>query len=380
MRRGWILGLAVAALLAVGAKEAVRVRQPVVAGIFYPAERNKLLAAVEIYTEDAKVPELPGRYVACITPHSAFPYSGEVAAHAFRALQPGQYDRVIVLASSHFAWFEGCSIPMVQFYRTPLGDVELDGPAIARLQMCPLIDTRAILSPRVKRFRDGSRRLPLHEVEYSIETVLPFLQARLGRFKLVPVVVGSFEGRDEKPDNNAIRAAAEALREIIDDRTFVVASTDLTHFGNVYGFRPFEEPDPERIEALDVTALEFVMHRDLPGFQSYIEETGNRICGEYVLELLMYLVPKGTESVLLDYATSGGTETSVSYASVAFFNRHLPPAEPRPLTAERPRPRPTVAAPPLLPHGAPRARPAPASPREDEEKKGILRRLRKSEP
>jgi len=351
---------------------------------YYPAEAAKLRAAVEQYMSEAKVPELPGRYVACVTPHSAYPFAGAVAGHAFAPLKHGQYDRVIVLASSHFAAFEGCSIPAVQLFRTPLGDVELDGPAIGRLQWCPQIDTRSLTSKRAKRFSDGTMRVPMHEIEYSIEAILPFLQARLGRFKLVPVLVGEFEGREGIIDAKALESAAKALREIVDDRTFIVVSTDLTHFGNAYGYRPPGEDVQTIIEDLDTQAMELIMDRNLSGFRVYMKATENRICGMYALELLMQILPRSTKSVLLDYRTSGGitgsTESSVSYASIAFFNPLLPPAEGRPpLVVPASRPGGAVKAPPLVPEAKP-ARPEAAAPKEQAEKKGILRRLGLGKP
>ncbi|MDX9972457.1 MAG: AmmeMemoRadiSam system protein B [FCB group bacterium] len=380
MRSGWILGFLGVLVLAVGAGSAVRVRHPVANGLYYPAEPRKLLAAVNQYMDEAKTPELPGRYMGCIAPHSAYPFCGAAMGHAFRPLKPGQYDRVIVLASSHFAEFEGCSIPAVQYYRTPLGDVELDGPAIGRLQWCPLIDTRSVTSKGVKYYSDGTSRYPLHEVEYSIEVILPFLQARLGHFRLVPLIVGNFEGREGEINEMSLRAAAEALREIIDDRTFVVASSDLTHFGSAYGYQPFSEDIPNQIEGLDTQCIDILMHRDYTGFREFLSNTEDRICGVYVLELFLQLMSRDTQGVLLDYRTSsqvtGDPQTSVSYAAIAFFDRTLAPPEEK--TYRAPKhvgPPPDAAAqappPPLMPSQSIPPAP-PAKVEKEPRKKGLI--------
>jgi AmmeMemoRadiSam system protein B len=372
-------------LFSVGAGSVVYMRKPVANGLYYPAEPAKLLAAVNQYMDDAKPFDMPGRYMGCITPHSAYPYCGAVAGNAFRPLKRGQYDRVIVLGSSHFAEFEGCSIPAIQFYSTPLGAVELDGPAIKKLLWCPQIDTRSLTYQSAQRFADGSVRYPLHEVEYSIEVILPYLQARLGKFKLVPIIVGSFGGRGKGIDAAALQSAAEALRDIIDDRTFVVASTDLTHFGNAYGYHPFNEDIPAKIEDLDVEALELLMSRNSAGFQAYMDATKNPICGASVLELFLKLMPADTQGVLLDYTTSakitGNTDTSVSYAAVAFYNPNLPAPEPKPVTSLEPMAPPAPAdakagAPPLVPDGRvvepPQAAPKREAPKKDSQKKGLF--------
>ncbi len=342
-QRSWwriAAGCGFVVVLCVGAIVVTRVRQPVAAGFFYPADPAQLRAAVEQYMAEAPMPAIEGRYLGCLAPHSAFPYSGAVAAGAFKPLLEGQYDRVIILASSHFAEFRGCSIPSVQYYRTPLGDVELDGPAISRLQWCPLIDTRSVTHRQAKSNLDGTRRIPVHEVEYSIELVLPFLQARLGRFKLVPILVSSMKGYDEGTDVEGIKATAEALRQIIDDRTFVVVSSDLTHFGNVYAFRPFGTDIEANIEQLDLDALDTMRALSRPAFDKYLRMTGNNICGSMAIEIFLALMPRRTESLLIDHRMSsqvtGNLDQSVSYASMAFFLPDEPPAESRPVVAPPP--------------------------------------------
>jgi AmmeMemoRadiSam system protein B len=334
MRYRWLLALIGIVILGVAASGVARVRMPIAAGLFYPAETDKLAAAVRQYLDAAKVPELPGRYVACITPHSAYPYCGSVAAHAFKPLKRGQYDRVIILASSHFAEFRGCSIPSAQFYVTPLGMVELDGAAIGRLQWCPLVDIRSVTSKRVRTFNDGTKRMPLHEVEYSVEVLLPFLQAALGQFRLVPILVGTFEDYQGNLDQPALAEAAEAIREVVDDRTFVVASTDFTHYGPAYGYMPFSGNLQETIGDLDADAFELLLARDTRGFEQYLEDTDNNICGHTVLELFLRILPRGTQGVLLDYNISanitGSKDSSVSYGALAFFNPALAPPDVRP--------------------------------------------------
>ena len=56
--------------------------------------------------------------------------------------------------------------------------------------------------------------------EHSLEVVLPFLQTYLKKFELVPIVAGS-------GDYNKI---AEAIDPLLNDKTLLVASSDLSHF------------------------------------------------------------------------------------------------------------------------------------------------------
>lgn len=373
-----ILGLGLLVILAVAALDDVRVRPPAAAGLFYPGDPAQLGAAVAQYINEATPPDLPGRYMGCIVPHAAYPYSGKVAAQAFRPLLTGQYDRVIVLAPSHFAEFPHCSIPSVHLFRTPLGDIPLDVDAIAELQMCPLIDVRSVTYGKARQFSDGSKRMPLHENEYSIEVLLPFLQARLGHFKLVPILVGEYRNYRDELDTDALKATAEALRKIIDSRTFIVASTDLTHYGARHGFRPFGSDAAAGIEKLDLDLLDLLLDRNLAGLHVYLDATGIPICGDNVIELFMRLLPRGTRGVLLDYNTSGRVtgsyDNSVSYGSVAYYN----PAYAAP-AARRMRRRPVEApveqrATPVRPPAAPKAQASTEEPEAPEkpQRKGLF--------
>ncbi len=60
-----------------------------------------------------------------------------------------------------------------------------------------------------------------HREEHSLEVQLPFLQAVLADFSLVPVVVGRCEGP-------LVGAVMEALWS--DPATLLVVSSDLSHF------------------------------------------------------------------------------------------------------------------------------------------------------
>ena len=321
MRHRLILVLGAACLLVLGAQGVTRVLRPIAAGTWYPSDPVELRAAVEKYIEDAKV-ELPeGRVVACIVPHAAYEFSGAVAGHAFKAIQPGSFNRVILLGPSHFTSFRGCSIPSVQVAKTPLGKTALDGPSIRRLDMSTLIDVRSI------SYTENIERIALHEREHSTEVVLPFLQVRLGAFSLIPMLVSDFRDYNGRMDEAAIESVAARLRGIMDERTLVVVSSDFTHFGNRYSYKQFREDILKGIETLDRQAFDIICHLDYKEFVTYLEQTGNTICGKTSICILLKLLPKTCRGVVLDYDVSakktGDLASSVSYAAIAFVDRAL---------------------------------------------------------
>lgn len=308
---------AAALLLLPAARSVMRLRAPAVAGQYYPAQPAALRDAVHRFFGEAGTVKPPGRLVGCIAPHAAYGFAGEIMAGAFKELQPGQFDRVIILAPSNFARFDGLSIPSVEGFITPLGIVELDTETIRTLSYSPLISTRALHSGA------RARRSGLHEEEYSIEVLLPFLQDRLGAFKLVPVLVGQLNWGDGRFNENALAAVAEQFRRIVDERTLIVASSNFTQYGESFGYVPFRENVFGQIENLDKVAFEYVLARDNRGFRNYVELSKNPIVGHLAIQLLIELLPEQTRGTLHGYATSGrkmnSADRSVSYAAICFY-------------------------------------------------------------
>ncbi|HEX72148.1 MAG TPA: AmmeMemoRadiSam system protein B, partial [Candidatus Hydrogenedentes bacterium] len=293
------------------------VRPPIAAGTFYPDTAEGLHAALTRFFDAAVVPYPDARLVAAISPHSAYGFCGEVAAHAFKALRPGQFTKVMILAPSHYASFEGCSVPYVSAFATPLGLVPVDGAAVERLCRSPLFTCKTIHA------QVSAERIPIHEQEHAIEVLLPFLQERLGLFAVIPVLVGSLTDASGRFNINTCAAVAKTLQQVMDAQTLLVLSTDLTHYGNDFSFRPFRENVFENIEALDRQALDLIMNRDAEGFQKYIEENRNPICGVTAIHVFMQLLPPAARGIVLAHELSGrktkNDRHSVSYAAVNFY-------------------------------------------------------------
>lgn len=202
------------------------VRQPAVAGTFYPAEARRLRAEVESCLAAAAEPAPPWPR-AVVAPHAGYAFSGPVAGSAFRTVAPlaGRIRRVVVLGPSHFVAFEGLALPAAGRFATPLGEVAVDAAARAELADLPQVAT-------------DDRP---HEREHAVEVELPFLQAVLGGFTLVPLVVGD--------------APAEQVAAVIDrlwsDATLVVVSTDLSHYLDYETAAAHDRATSDAIVALD---------------------------------------------------------------------------------------------------------------------------------
>ena len=153
------------------------VRPPDVAGLFYPAEKSALSRVVNDLLRGAPAPPATARPPkALIAPHAGYVYSGPVAASVYVRLSPfrDRFTRVVLLGPAHRHPFRGLAASSASAFETPLGRVPLDAEGRAR----------ALALPQVQLLDKA------HEGEHSLEVHLPFLQAVLGDFRLVPLVVG----------------------------------------------------------------------------------------------------------------------------------------------------------------------------------------------
>lgn len=323
-----VLLAVLAAAPTVEAQKRLRVRMPSAAGSHYPEDPGKLMEVLKSYFEAADAPEVPFFLAGCIASPAPYGLAGAVTAHAFKNLQPGQYDRVIILSPSHVADLENCSIPEVDAYATPLGPVPLDTDAVRRLLFSPLFTSRSL------RYGKTAQRRQIHEYEYGDEALLPYLQERLLEFKLVPIIVGKLNDATGKFNPGTVDGIVDALRPLLDGRTLVVVSSSFTHFGNDFSNRPFNSDIVEGIEHLDRQAFELLLSWDQDGFGRYLEKTGNVIDGKRCIQILMRLLPARCQPRILAYEISGvktgDLNRSISFAAFTFHDPARPPAEARP--------------------------------------------------
>jgi AmmeMemoRadiSam system protein B/AmmeMemoRadiSam system protein A len=286
---------------------AARARPPALAGPWYPEGRAHLVAGAHFLMRlAAPAPVLPAIPVALVVPHAGWNFSGLAAAAAFRHLKPGDFERVVVAAPSHYGSFRGYALDDATAYRTPLGDVPLCARALAALEGT---DARVVAG--------------VTEREHAIEIELPFLQAALGRFCLVPVLVGD-------TDEGLERSFAERLAGLDDGRTLFVFSSDFAHYGPRFDFQPFGALSPavrEKVRAMDDRGARLLASLDARGFRAYLRETGNTICGRHGLATLLELLPRiapQARAVLLAHYASGDLpgpqdDSSVSYVTMAYL-------------------------------------------------------------
>ena len=195
-----------------GGKEAgmKEIREPAVAGSWYPDNPDVLSKRIKQYLEKAKKETIDGKVVALVSPHAGYDFSGQVAAHAYRLIEGKTFDTVILVGPSHRTMFKGASVYDRGGYRTPLGVVPVD------------VELAKKMMEKEKRIQF----LPeAHGQEHSLEMQIPFLQVVLKTFKLVPIVMEPYWSWESC--QYLATAIAEAARG---KNVLLVASSDLSHF------------------------------------------------------------------------------------------------------------------------------------------------------
>lgn len=285
------------------------VRPAAVAGSWYPGEPAALRTAVKRMLAAAPPAVPAGRLRALVVPHAGIVYSGRTAAHGFARIEAGEFDRVIVMAPNHRVALRQAAVDPSTHYETPLGRMAVDLEAVRSLARRPEFESTA--HPFVH--------------EHAIEMQLPFLHERAPAAKLVPILVGDVHGE-------SVAGVAAGLAALMDARTLLVVSSDFTHYGPQYGYVPFQEEVPQRLEALDRQAIAALTERRPEDFDELLGRTGATICGRHALAVLLQVAGDDWRGELCAYTTSGeitGDYTnSVSYACLAFHAAPAPaPAE-----------------------------------------------------
>ena len=270
---------------------------------WYTTDTNALDRQIENLFQKAQAQPLDN-VIGLILPHAGYAYSGRTAAAGLKTTNK-TYKRIIVIGPRHRLGMEEIlSVPRATHYETPLGQIPLDVELISKLLEYSVF--RHV--PQAHEYGRGGQ-------EHSVQIELPLLQHRQSDFKLVPIVAGQCS------PETVIRAAT-ILKNLVDEDTLVVASSDFVHYGPNYGYVPFWEDIQAQIKKLDMGAYEHIARLDGRAFLEYRRKTGATICGSVPIAILLSMLGESTESHLVQYATSGEMAgdfaNSVSYMSVAF--------------------------------------------------------------
>jgi len=274
------------------------IKEPSVAGTFYPAQKDTLKKMVDDFLSKASRSSYSGKLIALVSPHAGYKFSGQVAAYSYKQFEGRDIKTVILIGSSHYKNFTGISVYAKGSMRTPLGDVKVN-EKIAR----DLLNENA----DIRFYRDAFER------EHSLEVQLPFLQKVVKDFTIVPILTGTLT---KKSFEYLTERLIEILRE--DEKTIIVASTDLSHFHDYNTAMTMDRKMIDAIERMSIGDIEgYLMSRDA------------EMCGGYAVIITM-AVARGlgaNNGLLYKYANSGDITNDrdrvVGYAAMGLYKTAL---------------------------------------------------------
>jgi len=255
------------------------VREPAVAGQFYPGTQASLKKLVETLTEKTAQRK---KAFGVMSPHAGFMYSGKVAGAVFSKVElPDTY---IIIGPNHTGKGRPFSITGDGSWVTPLGEVKIDS------------ELAGDLLKRSRLIQDDSTA---HSFEHSIETQLPFIQFFNSSFKFIPLILSNARIETYREIANDIADSIKASGKDV----LIVASSDMTHY-----------EEQKIVTAKDKEAIKAILELDEAGLLKRIDEFDISMCG-YAPTVVMLIAAKklgAKKAELVKYMTSGDTSGDFS--------------------------------------------------------------------
>jgi AmmeMemoRadiSam system protein B len=252
-----------------------RVRSPVVAGMFYPEDREETLEYLKsLGMENGG----GGNAGAIIAPHGAWGLSGTLAAKAFSAAMGRRVSRVVIMGPVHDRREKGVFLSNSHSFYTPLGNIPVD------TDMCEELEFYG-------NYFDIND-IP-HLGEHSLEVLLPFVKYCFPRASIVPVLMG-------QPSQEYIGDLAQALRTVIEpvlDETLFAVSCNLSN-----------ADDKTEARLLAEETLRLFSHKDASALSSAILERKINACGG---ALVASLFMSGLLDNMRPYFSAGNIASAV---------------------------------------------------------------------
>jgi len=182
------------------------IRNPVVAGQFYPGAASQLKAMIEQLVDEKAAKE---EAIGLVSPHAGYIYSGPVAGAVLSRINVK--DTFVIIGPNHTGLGKPLSIMTEGTWLTPLGEVEIDSELGKKI----LSISNHLQEDHIAHLR-----------EHSLEVQLPFLQYFKSDIKIVPITLAYSTGSIYKEIGKEI---ARAIKEL-NKEAVIIASSDMTHY------------------------------------------------------------------------------------------------------------------------------------------------------
>lgn len=274
------------------------IREPVVAGQFYPDTKEELKQMINDCFEHKLGPgtkSVPSekKIFGIISPHAGYVYSGPTACHSYKSISNLSPELVVIIGPNHFGVGKNAATMTDAKWLTPLGTVEVDSEAaklVSEISDVIEIDNYS------------------HSQDHSLEVQVPMLQTIFSNeFKILPIILLS---QDLKTANDVGNAVSEIVKN---KNAIIVASSDFTHY---------EENSFAHNQ--DKALIKPILELNVEKFYQVLIEKRVTACGYGAMASTMIACKNlgATKGELLSYSTSGdvsGEKSSVvGYGSIKF--------------------------------------------------------------
>jgi AmmeMemoRadiSam system protein B len=219
------------------------IRNPIVAGGFYPGTQKVLEEQVKEFLEKVEMEKKFDDILGIISPHAGYVYSGQCAAYGFKALQQKDFETAVIIAPSHRFGNFRYSVGNFAEYVTPLGKIKVNKKLTKQLLEYDEFDFIQLA----------------HNSEHSLEVQLPFLQIINQKAQIVPILLGN---QNVENSRNLAKILTEVFKDELTTTVFII-STDLSHYYDSDTASKMDIELASKIETMQIEKVErlFTEHR-----------------------------------------------------------------------------------------------------------------------
>ncbi|WP_316504950.1 AmmeMemoRadiSam system protein B [Nitrosopumilus sp.] len=274
-------------------------REPVVAGQFYPDEKTELQDMIQNcfkhkYGPGTQPTISNEKVFGIICPHAGYMYSGPTACHSYKSISLQNPELAIVIGPNHFGVGKNVATMTNSTWRTPLGDVP-------------------VYSEAAEKIANESKFIEIdnysHSQDHSLEVQIPMLQSMFSnKFKILPIILLAQDLEIARDVGNAVSEIAKTKNSVI------IGSSDFTHY---------EENSFAHIQ--DKALIKPILEMDVERFYEILIKKRVSACGFGAIASTMIACKNlgATKGELLSYATSGdvsgNTDSVVGYGAIKFI-------------------------------------------------------------
>lgn len=275
----------------------MKIRQPAVAGTFYPGNR----AAIHTLIDQILAKESPEIdlslstkiIIGAVVPHAGYMYSAYQAIHFFEILKHSEqrFDTFFIINPNHTGYGANIALDENDLWETPLGKTEVD--------------------KEFYRFLNFSESSIAHKYEHSGEVMLPLLQQFISYpFKIVPITMS----RQDTQSAKIIATSIFNANKILKRKICIIASSDFSHF-----------VEPDKGKKLDRYVIDAILKLDSETIYREVRNRQITVCGfGPIMTLIEYakLESEHPKAKILKIGNSGEVIPSdevVDYASVLVY-------------------------------------------------------------